>query len=222
MTRSGDRAAGGPALYPVEPRLEMLAFVPDPCHAVLEVGCGRGGFGQTLRRSGRVTTLWAVEPNEAFSREAKEHYDQLVVGAFPEALAGEGMRFDCIVFNDVLEHMVDPWQTLRTAHHHLQDGGVVVASIPNVRNARTLFDLCVRGDWAYEDMGVLDRTHLRFFTKKSIGALFNDCGFDIELVRGVNPLARSHFPLGRVLPIVLGDLAYTGFGVRARRRPTGA
>jgi hypothetical protein len=114
--------------------------------------------------------------------------------------------------------MVDPWQTLRAAHRHLQEDGVVVASIPNVRNARTLFDLCIRGNWAYVDMGVLDQTHLRFFTKKSIGALFDDAGYDIEVVRGVNPLGRSHFPLGNVLPVVLGDLAYTGFGVRAKRR----
>lgn len=194
----------------------MLPLVPHGTGALLDVGCGRGGFGRALRTSGRAATIWALEQDQAFGREAATHYDEVIVGSFPEALAGHPMRFDCIVFNDVLEHMVDPWNALRQARRHLERRGTVVASIPNVRNARTVFDLAVRGDWTYVDMGVLDRTHLRFFTKKTVRALFGESGYVVEEIHGINPLGRSRFPLGHVLPVLLRDLAFTGLGVRAR------
>lgn len=209
------RMADPVALYPVDERLEVLPLIPHGTGSVLDVGCGRGGFGRALRATGRATTIWAVEPNEAFGREAAPHYDEVIVGTFPMALAGRPQRFDCIVFNDVLEHMVDPWEALRQTRAHLEPGGTVVASIPNVRNARTTFDLLVRGSWTYVDMGVLDRTHLRFFTKKTVRSLFQAAGYRVDVLHGINPLGRSRFPLGHVLPLLLGELAYTGFAVRA-------
>lgn len=222
VRRSTGRAneGAGPAppsgLYPFDERVEVLPLVPHTTGAVLDVGCGRGGFGRSLRTSGRVGTIWALEEDEAFGREAAHNYDELIVGSFPAALAGHSTRFDCIVFNDVLEHMADPWDALREARTHLEPGGTVVASIPNVRNVRTVFDLLVRGDWTYVDMGVLDRTHLRFFTKRTVHALFRDSGYEVEVLYGINPLGQSRFPLGRVMPLLFGELAYTGFAVRAR------
>lgn len=202
-------------LYPLDGRPEVLPLVPKWSEAVLEVGCGRGGFGRSLRLGGLAGTIWAIEPEEAYRREAAPYYDTLVGGLFPDALADCPVRFDCIVFNDVLEHMADPWDALVQARRFLTPEGVVVASIPNVRNARTIFDLCVRGDWTYVDMGVLDRTHLRFFTRKSIQILFSQCGYEIESLRGINVLGRSRALIGSVLPKVAGDFAYTGFALRA-------
>lgn len=214
--RNGTGAADPSEAYLFTDRVEMLPLIPHATGTLLDVGCGRGDFGRALRTAGRATTICALEQNEAFGREAATHYDEVIVGTFPDALAEHSRRFDCIVFNDVLEHMVDPWNALRQARAHLEPGGAVVASIPNVRNARTVFDLAVRGDWTYVDMGVLDRTHLRFFTKATVRALFAESGFAVEELHGINPLGRSHRRLGHVLPLVLGELAYTGFGVRAR------
>jgi len=218
---AGAAAARPAELYPAEERLEVLPLIPTGTRALLDVGCGRGGFGRSLRNSGRVGTIWGLEQNGAFGQEASRHYDELIIGTFPEALVGHPARFDCVVFNDVLEHMVDPWEALRQARSLLKPGGAVVASIPNVRNARTLFDLVVRGDWTYVDMGVLDRTHLRFFTKRTVRSLFSESGYRVDALHGINSLGRSHFPLGTVLPPVLGDLAFTGFGVRARPAEAG-
>lgn len=194
----------------------MLPLVPHASGAVLDVGCGRGGFGRSLRVSGRARIIWALEENKAFSRAVIPHYDEVITGTFPDALIGHSMRFDCIVFNDVLEHMVDPWEALRQARSYLTPRGSVVASVPNVRNARTVFNLSVRGDWTYVDMGVLDKTHLRFFTKRTVHTLFREAGYEVEAIRGINPMGQSHFPLGYVLPLLLRDMAFTGFGVRAR------
>jgi 2-polyprenyl-3-methyl-5-hydroxy-6-metoxy-1,4-benzoquinol methylase len=192
----------------------MLAFVPPAARSVLDVGCGPGGFGQSLRRQDPSRELWAVEVDEEAAAGAARFYDRLVVGAFPDALAG-GRTFDCVVFNDVLEHTADPWGVLRSTVALLAPGGVVVASIPNVRNISVVLDLVVRGNWTYRDIGILDRTHLRFFTSRSIRALFAESGFAVEQMGGINPVGESRFPGPRFWPVVLREFAYTGFGVRA-------
>lgn len=207
-------------LYPADARAEILPFVPHGTGTVLDVGCGRGGFGRSLRASGRALQIWAIEPNEAFRNEASIHYDGMLTGQFPAALSEGQLRFDCIVFNDVLEHLEDPWTALQTARVHLEPGGFIVASIPNIRNARTVFDLCVRGNWTYVDMGVLDRTHLRFFTRRSIGALFHDTGFEIDSICGINAIGRSYTFVRQLLPSLARDFAYTGFGIRAHPSST--
>ena len=182
----------------------MLPFVPSTARCILDVGCGRGGFGYALRESDPTRTIWAVESETDFAATASAHYDEMVVGVFPEALSTDPSppRFDCIVFNDVLEHQVDPWETLRTTKQLLTADGTVVASIPNVRNLRTVFDLAVRGDWTYVEMGVLDRTHLRFFTRRTTVALFEDSGYEVEALAGINALGRSRLPIARALPVV--------------------
>ena len=213
-------------IYPFDERREVLPFVPVSARVVLDVGCGRGGFGFALRREGPARTLWAVEPDPDLAAEAAHHYDGMLTGTYPEALDsdgsgrpagpdGPGVRFDCIVFNDVLEHLVDPWAVLRDTVRHLAPGGTVVASIPNVRNARTVARLVVRGDWTYVDMGVLDRTHLRFFTRRTVRALFEDSGYEVEALAGINVLGRSRSRAARALPALVGEFAYMGFAIRA-------
>jgi 2-polyprenyl-3-methyl-5-hydroxy-6-metoxy-1,4-benzoquinol methylase len=204
--------------YPFSERPEILPFVPASARAVLDVGCGPGGFGAALRREDPSRLIWAVEEDGQAAAAAEPHYDRVVVGTFPMALCGEGARFDCVVFNDVLEHMVDPWATLRSTVPMLAPGGVVVASIPNVRNVRVVIDLVVRGDWTYTDLGILDRTHLRFFTSRTIRSLFEDCGFVVDALRGINALGHLRFPRRNVLPLLLKEFAYTGFAIRARPR----
>lgn len=204
-----------PPAYPFSERREMLAFVPPAARSVLDVGCGPGGFGQALRQDDPTREVWGIEVDEEVAAGAARFYDRMVVGAFPDALAGAGKTFDCVVFNDVLEHTVDPWAILRATVALLAPGGVVVASIPNVRNVSVVLDLVLRGNWTYRDIGILDRTHLRFFTSRSIRALFADSGFAVEALRGINPVGESHVPGPRFWSLVLREFAYTGFAVRA-------
>lgn len=204
-----------PPRYPFSERREMIDFIPPAARSVLDVGCGPGGFGQALRQADPGRELWAVEADDHTAASASRHYDRLVTGTFPEALADTGRTFDCVVFNDMLEHTVDPWAVLRAAADHLAPGGTVVASIPNVRNIAVVADLVVRGNWTYREIGVLDRTHLRFFTARSIRALFADCGFAIEAMAGINPVGESHFPGPGFWRVLLREFAYTGFGLRA-------
>jgi 2-polyprenyl-3-methyl-5-hydroxy-6-metoxy-1,4-benzoquinol methylase len=125
--------------------------------------------------------------------------------------------FDCIVFADVLEHLNDPWGTLARYIQWLKPGGYVVASIPNVRNIALLFNLIVRGRWRYEDSGLLDRTHLRFFTRREIIDLFSASGLQIELV-GENRESLSLFRRIILAPLLLliPDLGVCQYLIRAR------
>src|SRR5262249_20610039 len=89
--------------------------------------------------------------------------------------------FDCIILGDVLEHMVDPWMTLRRIATLVSNSGTVIASIPNVQHWRVIFDL-MRGRWDYREFGIMDITHLRFFTKRTIHRLFTTNGLAVTQI----------------------------------------
>ena len=133
---------------------------------------------------------------------------------FPDDMPADA-TFDCIVFNDVIEHVVDPWTMLRKAERHLAPDGLIVASIPNIRYYIVVRDLLLRGRWEYADWGVLDRTHLRFFTRESISRLFPDCGYTIEQLTPINPIKLRRAAL--LTTRWFRDLRYQQFAVVARR-----
>jgi 2-polyprenyl-3-methyl-5-hydroxy-6-metoxy-1,4-benzoquinol methylase len=172
--------------YFAEARSEMLPFVPDSCQRLLDVGCGAGAFGASLKQT-RQIEVWGVELVSSVAEKAATRLDRVTTGLFePQAGLPED-AFDCIVFNDVLEHMISPEQALRYAKTLLRPGGAILASIPNVRHLPVLWQLGVHGRWEYGDCGLLDKTHLRFFTKSSILKMFKDEGYAIESISGINP-----------------------------------
>jgi 2-polyprenyl-3-methyl-5-hydroxy-6-metoxy-1,4-benzoquinol methylase len=108
-----------------------------------------------------------------------------------EALDGYRGRVDLLLLLDVLEHLHDPWTRLKEFMTFLAPGGVVIASIPNVRNAKVLMPLLVKGEWRYQDSGILDRTHLRFFTRRTVLELFAGAGYEIQQIARTGPLQPS-------------------------------
>lgn len=201
-----------------ERRSEMLRYVPVSAACVLDVGCGRGGFGESLKLQRSVRVI-GIERFPAAAAQARTRLDEVI-----EEDAEQGMAqllpasVDCVVFNDVLEHLVDPWNALDAAKRLLTAEGVVVASIPNVRYMPVLKELVLQGEWRYQDAGVLDRTHLRFFTHHSMRRLFASCGYQIVEMNGINSI---HFPwkfglLNRILLRSLDDARHPQFAIVAR------
>lgn len=205
--------------YATTERPEIHQLIPSNAMRVLDVGCNDGGFGAWLKRDRPNREVWGVEPNSAQAELARVTYAGVVTAFYPEALAELDGHFDCITFNHVLEHMVDPWGALEQTRDRLTEGGCVIAVIPNIRYVTALVDLAFRGRWEYQDAGLLDRTHLRFFTRASIGPLFRDAGFVVDQLMPVNAFASvSHPVLSRVAARAIGDIMFGGFAVRAVRR----
>jgi 2-polyprenyl-3-methyl-5-hydroxy-6-metoxy-1,4-benzoquinol methylase len=172
--------------YADDERAEVQLLVPEGFSSFLDVGCASGGFGRGLRRRFPDARIVGVEAVGTSAAEARANgYDLVVDGYFPEALTGEE-KFDCILFNDVLEHMIDPWSAVAASREMLKPGGHIVSSIPNIRYFPVLIDLLRRDRWDYVDWGVLDRTHVRFFTRSTIQEMFTEAGFVVERTEGIN------------------------------------
>ncbi|MEA2365798.1 MAG: hypothetical protein QOI32_1310 [Thermoleophilaceae bacterium] len=185
----------------------ILAAVPDRAR-VLDVGCATGYLAARL--SARGCRVVGVEPDAVAAAQAKRHCERVIVGGIdsPEArgeLAGE--TFDCVVFGDVLEHVVDPWETLLYARELVSPGGTAVVSLPNVAAWPVRVGL-LAGRFEYVDFGLLDRTHLRFFTRRGAHELVRGAGFVIEHERFVH-MERAPGPVRHVLrlPMSIMDRA---------------
>lgn len=151
--------------------------------------------------------MTAIEPEPAAAKLAFDHYPDVRVGYFPGAL-DDSEQFDCILFNDVLEHLVDPWEAVREAARFLSPGGCVVASMPNMRHWPVLKELVFRGRWDYTDMGVLDRTHLRWFTRDTMIELFERNGYAVQSIVAINRIrSRNLRLLGLVFPRFAADVS---------------
>jgi SAM-dependent methyltransferase len=172
-------------LYAPNPRRNIQALVPEGARRVLDVGCNTGDFGGALRRDRRIE-VWGIEPNPAAATIARGQLDKVICEHWVAGLELPAHHFDAIVFNDVLEHMVDPWAGLRLATGKLSAGGRVVASLPNFLQVDNLLHVLLDRDFRYEDQGIRDRTHLRFFTKTSALRLFEETGYEVQECIGVN------------------------------------
>jgi len=169
--------------YYRQERKDVEALIPKEARKILDVGCGEGILGKRLLEKG-VKEVVGVEIEQAVCEKTRENLSMVICGDIEEIdLPFEERYFDCIVFADILEHLKDPLSVIKKLKKHLKDSGVVVASIPNVRYYQVI-NMLVDGHWTYGDYGILDRTHLRFFTKKEILALFKNAGFEITTITG--------------------------------------
>lgn len=204
-------------------RREMLAYIPENAQRFLELGCGSGGFGALLRKSRHNAHIIGVEIHPQSAQEARQRLDCVIEQPVETALESiPAGSVDCVVCNDVLEHLLDPWSVLLQIKRVLQPDGSVVSSIPNVRHFPVFKNYLLGGDWRYEKWGVLDRTHLRFFTKSSIERMFSETGFRTSLIEGIfsEPLPWKAAILNRLLGGKLTDMQYERFACVARVNST--
>ena len=204
-------------------RPDIMALVPTDAKYVLDVGCSNGTAGADIKRAFNANVT-GIETSEAMAEEAKAKLDHVIVGDVEQEAIQEqlrGQQFDVVIFADVLEHLRDPWIALENIKNNVRIGGVVIASIPNIRHIDTLFNLVVKGYWPYRDRGIHDKTHLRFFTRKNIIEMFSDAGLHIEKM-DVNyrlierPHSANRYAKYFAIPGLKEFLAFQ-FLVRARR-----
>ncbi|MBT8263102.1 MAG: class I SAM-dependent methyltransferase [Bacteroidia bacterium] len=197
----------------------MVAYLPNEVKTVLDVGCSNGEFGAGIKRLTKAE-VWGIEPMIEFASEAEQKLDKVLISSVEAAIDKlPGNYFDAIYFNDVLEHLLDPYTVLEKVKSKLKDDGKIISSIPNIRYFRTFFKLLFKGEWEYQDEGILDRTHLRFFTKKSIWNMYENAGYIIEKHEGING-SSSLKPLLINIPLLFRakDMKYTQFATVARKK----
>jgi 2-polyprenyl-3-methyl-5-hydroxy-6-metoxy-1,4-benzoquinol methylase len=178
--------------------LLMLAEVPDGAR-VLDVGCSTGYMAERLVARGCAVV--GFERDSASAALAERWCERVVVGDVedPEGRALLQGPFDVVLLGDVLEHLVDPWDTLRFVRGLIADDGIAVVSLPNVAAWPVRVGL-LAGRFEYAEFGLLDRTHLRFFTRATALELADRAGFVVERERFAH-LERPPGPLRRALPL---------------------
>jgi SAM-dependent methyltransferase len=155
----------------------LLAMIPHGAR-VLDVGCGTGSVSRLVRDL-RGATVTGIEPQADRARAAEEAGLDVLAAPWSAETAATLRDFDIVLFADVLEHLTDPVVALELARGCLAPGGAIVASVPNVAHWTVRFDL-LRGRFDYRDIGIMDATHLRWFTGASIERLFAAAGFRVE------------------------------------------
>jgi spore maturation protein CgeB/Tfp pilus assembly protein PilF/ubiquinone/menaquinone biosynthesis C-methylase UbiE len=162
-------------------RHDLIPLVPEDANYILEVGCAEGMTGNELKKRPNVFVA-GIENNKAAAEMARKVLDDVIVGDIEcMDIPYRPSAFDCIIFADVLEHLVNPLDVLKKMSKLLKNNGTVIISIPNVQFYGVVHHL-VEGSWTYQKEGILDETHLRFFTFKEIEKLVKEAGLFIQKI----------------------------------------
>jgi O-antigen biosynthesis protein len=232
-----DIAGQEPEHYPDSANMALFEVIEGTPRRVLELGCASGTFGAALKARFPQATVVGIEAGRAAAAAAAARLDRVICARVEEVdFEAAGLargEFDTVIAADILEHLVNPWEALVRLKPLLAPNAQVVASIPNVRNAILIAALALNGRWQYRERGLLDITHLRFFTLEEIRRMFAETGYRFEQ-HAVNlspPLADLYrqnvgrekvtIQLGRlcladVTPAELAELCAEQFVVRAR------
>jgi len=172
-------------------RAEMLAMLPPAVQRLLDVGGGEGGFARDFirQRAGQAVVL---EPSPQAAQVARSRGMQVMECGIETLDIGQFEHFDAVSFLDVLEHLKDPLQALKSARNLLRPGGVLLLSIPNIGHWPVIRDLAM-GRFDYQPVGILCVTHLRFFTERSIRELLAQAGFEVIEIRRHCPPMTTEF-----------------------------
>ena len=165
---------------------DLLQLIPANAVRVVEAGCGVGALAREYRKANPGSEYIGIELEADYAELARRHCTRVLEADFERMSDAELDAIgpaDCWVFADVLEHLVDPWRSLARLRPRLPAGACVVACIPNMQHWSVVARLAT-GDLYYEDNGLLDRTHLRWFTRRTVMRLFEDAGFRITMLGG--------------------------------------
>ena len=159
-------------------REDLMAYVPLTAQKVLDVGCARGLFGDLLKRRQKCSVT-GIDSDYELLAATGERLDKILHGNIEEIVENGNLGvYDCIVCGDVIEHLSNPWKVLKGLRNHLSQGGLVIASTPNINNWAIIYDM-LKGRWDYVPFSILSGTHIRFFTRQTLTELFEYAGYKV-------------------------------------------
>lgn len=185
----------------VGPRRDVASLVPEDVNHILDIGCSIGALGAAIKQKQKASIV-GIDKNVFMADLAKSTLDEVIIAdlnitSLRNALGEKHLRgFDCIIFSDILEHLIDPWATLKEASLYLNSKGIIIASIPNIRHWETFYHL-LRGRWPYQERGIYNIGHLRVFTLSNIQEMFDKAGFALTTVRRNLRLVEKPRPINR-------------------------
>lgn len=184
---------------------DLLSLIPSNSKRLIEIGCSSGALAREFKKLVPNADYFGVEIDPDYADLAKRYCDTVAVLNIENADLNfwkSSAERDCWIFGDTLEHLQNPWLILKKINEILPNSGSVVACIPNAQHWSLQAKLSI-GDFRYEGSGLMDRTHLRWFTRQTIVELFDQAGFIIDtgLPRIFNDPQREMF-----LPII-GEMA---------------
>lgn len=158
----------------------LVTLTPETATKILDVGCGAGALGAHLKSGRPDRELWGIEFVPEAAEKAKERLDHVFVGDVEKMspLPVPKNFFDLIIFGDVLEHLLDPKSVLFRAKEHLSADGIILVCVPNVSHWSVVAPM-LAGEFKYEDAGILDKTHMRFYTPNSFRRLLAEAGYEV-------------------------------------------
>jgi len=172
--------------FVLTPLFDIMAHEPA---RVLELGCAGGAFGAELKNRFPAASVVGIDAGAAAAQKAASRLDRVIHARLDQCnLAQAGLKhgeFDTLVAADILEHLVNPWALLERIKPFLAPGAQVLVSIPNARNITVGSELLVGGRFEYAQRGLLDVTHLRFFTLDSIRRMFEETGYVVQAQRSI-------------------------------------
>jgi 2-polyprenyl-3-methyl-5-hydroxy-6-metoxy-1,4-benzoquinol methylase len=201
-------------------RKEISPLLPKNCGDVIELGCGDGGTLAWLKASGRAKNTTGMELCAVPASLARRQVDHVIEGNIEltiEDLKSES--YDLILCLDVLEHLVDPWAVVQKLYIFLRPGGSIIISLPNVRNYTVVLPLLFNGIWRYQKDGIMDHTHLRFFSRDGAKKILIQNGFIIKdsLDSGLQPRRKIEVWKALLAMTPLRDFCVTQFLLRAEK-----
>jgi 2-polyprenyl-3-methyl-5-hydroxy-6-metoxy-1,4-benzoquinol methylase len=205
------RAAEAVDGYYENPRPELVELVPAHARVIVDVGCGQGALGGAIRRERGAWVLGLELVPEAIevARGRLDRVERVDLDAVEELPVAIG-SVDAFLCGDVLEHLRDPERLLGVLRRYLAPGGVVIASIPNVKHWSVLAPLLLEDRFTYTQAGLLDRTHVHLFTLEEISAMLDRVGLEgchLDAIRFALPPELR--PIGELVAHWGGDVAET-------------
>ncbi len=201
-------------------RDEIKPFLPSHYKYILEIGCAEGCFSCSLDPEAET---WGCDPDASSAEKASRRLFRVLKGTYEEVVAEiPDNYFDLVICNDVIEHMPNHVFFLENIQKKMKPGAYLVGSVPNVRYYRVLRDLLFKKDWRYTwPGGILDQTHLRFFTQKSLTRTLEEAGFLVESIKGINAPRKKKLFVLLFSGILFGsqsDITYKQMAFRVKRR----
>jgi 2-polyprenyl-3-methyl-5-hydroxy-6-metoxy-1,4-benzoquinol methylase len=205
-------------------RYEIIDLIPDGEFNILDIGCGKGTMLGMLKKLRKAKKTVGIELNDfSIESDEKNSIDEIIYGDIETiTLDFEKKYFDFIIFADILEHLINPYAILKNYSDYLKDDGFIIASIPIIKFYRIIFNLIFLDKFEYSDSGILDETHLRFFTRHEIKKMFEKNDLEIILISHnfgfPFTIIKSKFLLNILKFIPLNSFITQQYIIKARKK----